>query len=576
MTHRIDHIMDLLDQGLDPNWADSEGIPLTHLVPRELVLNIIERGADPNSSSILYSHLIHKLVRHEDIINLIKAGADPNAPDHTGEIVITKALRSIHTTDTIKQLLELGAEPRPICLEIMDQYKEPTNMILLVKHGLSPELALPYIIKHKRYMDIPRLVKYGLDKDTQIDGMTMVTYLILYPNLVKQLLDLGCDPNLENEKGGRRLPIEIAMDNRLTNVIIILVQHGVDPNKYNLLKYAFQNANHLMKMLLGAGADPNLGKPSCFDMAIVQQDLHSVKLMLEYGGRTENMDKIVRFIQPWVFLKRCCPNLDPKHPGLKIHSHPTVQLEYVKATLELDLEKTFSTNYYHKIKTIFKTKEYYTHSRVIYNHLHLFIIFQETDLLKRALELGFNPNAPMLVNQYDKVPPILLTQDKDALSLLVKHGAQMKPSGRVPPYMATGDLEILKILEESKNWKPDYWYDIVFTMIQNQVDNPDIMVNCILKGVDPNHIMDNSYSISCYLTAEVLARIMAKGVFVDLSLLETIILKTPYHITKQWRDYFWAKLGLASVNCAHHKMNKYFLPVHVMVQISNCLRPLES
>jgi ankyrin repeat protein len=124
----------LVAAGANVNDADAWGVSATSLAAhsgfRDLVVFLLEKGADPNAAAAGFTALHEAIMRRDGTMAaaLLAHGADPNAPLRTW----TPTRRSSNDFNFPPELV--GATP----FWLAARFAQPDVMRLLVKHGADP------------------------------------------------------------------------------------------------------------------------------------------------------------------------------------------------------------------------------------------------------------------------------------------------------------------------------------------------------------------------------------------------------------------------------------------------------
>ena len=225
----MDQVVELLDQGLDPNLQDRDG--WTALIYTstggnlEMLQALLDHGADPNLQTRNgWTGLMHAAdYSNFDVMEkLLEHGADPNLQNNNGWTALMYTIYSMRP-ENAKILLEAGANPiledqnMRSAIE-MAKERDLTDLVDLLKQfiidpvivdpktGLSNLLILAAngpLAGLKTVIDTKNL---DLNQQDQ-DGNTALIYAVVNqkPDHVALLLDRGVDPNLANNGGGTPL-----------------------------------------------------------------------------------------------------------------------------------------------------------------------------------------------------------------------------------------------------------------------------------------------------------------------------------------------------------------------------------
>lgn len=114
---------------------------------------------------------------------------------------------------------------------------------------------------------------------------------------VKNLLDSGVNPNIENMQG--KTPLYWAAFNKNDKIVKLLLNKGADPNRADmegispLYWAAYTQNNKILELLLAKGADPNIedkeGKTPLYWAAFTGNS-GATKILLQYGANPNKPD----------------------------------------------------------------------------------------------------------------------------------------------------------------------------------------------------------------------------------------------------------------------------------------------
>lgn len=168
MSDKLDKTLPLLlAKGADKEVKDSgewcplflalNGTEIRGTMPREQrVALLLSAGANPNSTSGDYSPLISAISYAENSVRpLLEAKADPNFRPQRGTFPIISALDPKVSPETVRMLLEAGANPNVLgfpqasgvrlsAIETAISYRDRTKLELLLKHGADPNRRNAY------------------------------------------------------------------------------------------------------------------------------------------------------------------------------------------------------------------------------------------------------------------------------------------------------------------------------------------------------------------------------------------------------------------------------------------------
>jgi ankyrin repeat protein len=219
----------LVAAGANVNDADAWGISATTLAAHsgftDLVLFLLDKGADPNAAPNGFTALHEAVMRRDEkmVASLLEHHADPNAPLKT----FTPTRRS--SDDFHFEPALVGATPYWLAA----RFTEPNVMRLLVAHG-----ADPLFVHHADWVGEERAFAKASRKETVNAVMAATGMLRATPwveldgarreaatlESVKVAVELGADLNLVNTDG--RTALDAAKALRYESVVNFLVEKG--------------------------------------------------------------------------------------------------------------------------------------------------------------------------------------------------------------------------------------------------------------------------------------------------------------------------------------------------------------
>jgi ankyrin repeat protein len=216
----------LVGAGAHVNDTDAWGVSATVLAAhsgyRDLVLFLLDKGADPNLAGAGFTALHEAIMRRDEkmVSALLDRGADPNAPLQTW----TPTRRSSH--DFHFEPVLVGATP----FWLASHFTEPGIMHLLVEHGANPlfvhhadEVASKGF-KHKTDVLTALMAAVGMGGGTAWVQPGQAQREALTLDAVKMIVDLRVDINATNSEGSTALDGAQAL--RYASVVKFLVDKG--------------------------------------------------------------------------------------------------------------------------------------------------------------------------------------------------------------------------------------------------------------------------------------------------------------------------------------------------------------
>jgi ankyrin repeat protein len=220
----------LVAAGSNVNDADAWGVSATVLAAhsgfRDLVLFLLEKGADPNAAGAGFAALHEAIMRRDETMvrALLDCGANPNAPLKTW----TPTRRS--SKDFHFEPVLVGATP----FWMAAHFDEPAIMRLLVAKGADPKFVhhsdevADRGFKHKKESTTALMAAVGMGGGSPWVQPSKSEREALTLDAVKLALDLGVDINARNEEGSTAL--DGAQAEHYESVIRFLEEKGGKTN----------------------------------------------------------------------------------------------------------------------------------------------------------------------------------------------------------------------------------------------------------------------------------------------------------------------------------------------------------
>jgi len=302
MEGRVDAVHTLLHAGADVDAAQGDGMTALHWAAYrdDLEMAKLLLGAEASTGVVTRVGAITPLILAAKngsapmVAALLEAGADPNRATDTGATPLMAAAMS-GNVDAAKMLIEHDADVNaretgngqtPLMFAAWEN--RPGVIRVLIEHGAHPELASYVLALNEPRRDRDgnlRFRRKGREQsggNSAMGGMTALLFAARDGHLesVRALIEAGADVNRVSG-GDASSPIVIAVANGHYTVGKYLLDHGADPNVFNLdgltPLYAAVNMRYapvswapnpsteqeavgsldLIRGLLEAGADPN-------------------------------------------------------------------------------------------------------------------------------------------------------------------------------------------------------------------------------------------------------------------------------------------------------------------------------
>lgn len=270
----LENVEKALAQGANVKARNAEGKTALMLTPYpEIVKALIAAGGDINAKDREgRSVLMVLLAEHNADVSLVKmlidAGADLTVRDMYGNTCAMWAVR-MQNADALRLMLAVALERK-----LIDKH----DLIALFNVGIYFPDCLSV------------LLEAGLDVNMAVEqSVGMVSFAVMEPRILKQLLNYGLNPNVFDKRGQPILITSVGGFNANLEITQLLIRAGADlniedPQGRTPLIAAVEAGNiKALKLLLEAGANVNartkkgltavliLGnsyKPECMQMLI--------------------------------------------------------------------------------------------------------------------------------------------------------------------------------------------------------------------------------------------------------------------------------------------------------------------
>lgn len=240
---RLETVRYLLEEGLDINHADNAGLTALAVASNagycEMVEFLISKGANVNTTSILPEHITPvtaaALTGHTDVVTtLLRSGADLQLPDQAGVRTLDGAMRAGHM-NTVKVLLEyLGGPEHPkdsVALQIAmaDTRNAAVSLMNTVSLMFQQIQSQPKDQREVAWIEWVLQQGGNLVAPKAISVMMHTAMESLDRKIVKELLRLGADPNMNLPGRHDQTPLAIAVELSDIDLVRTLLMYGADP-----------------------------------------------------------------------------------------------------------------------------------------------------------------------------------------------------------------------------------------------------------------------------------------------------------------------------------------------------------
>lgn len=190
-------------------------------------------------------------------------------------------------------------------------------LIWIIKQNNSNISSKTVIFFQNGHYDCARLLLTNGANANAIyfDGPEITQVSPLDTNFLELLLEFGADPNVFDRKGLTPIMKACRLRDKGIEAIRILLKYGADINKLcperqdfrSALHFALLSGNHdLVKFMIANGSNVNMDekyeKPSPIDIAVLKDDPHLLKIVLDAGA---NPNAVHTYIGSCLHLASC-------------------------------------------------------------------------------------------------------------------------------------------------------------------------------------------------------------------------------------------------------------------------------
>ena len=273
----------LIAAGADVNAADDHGVTPLSLACLNgsivLVETLLEAEADPNATRTSGETALMTAARvgRVDVVrSLLAAGADPNATEATlGQTALMLAIAENHTP-VARVLLEAGAG---VSTRTANQF---TPLLFAAQQGNIEAAQLLLSTGANVNESAPEGIGGNTNARTRFVRETDAHALLVaidsgHDDMALFLLDGGADPN---HSGAGRTPLHSAVQQRMPEVVLALLQQGANPNVR--LERALPFVSR--RITQDNGLTPSVVGSTPFLLAASFGDLESMRILVDGGA----------------------------------------------------------------------------------------------------------------------------------------------------------------------------------------------------------------------------------------------------------------------------------------------------
>ncbi|MGH7679657.1 MAG: ankyrin repeat domain-containing protein [Gemmatimonadaceae bacterium] len=278
----------------DPNgwtalrWARDAEVQRTNARSKEVADLLLAAGASDRSGG--KAETLFDAIHRKDaagVAEALRSGADPNARDKRGVTAVIEAAR-LGEADIVRQLAAAGAHVNlnagfgPNALTAAIERESVETVRVLLASGAKPDQrdgrgwSPLFIVGRQRRSDIAALLLAASAKVDAYDLRTAAQFGDT--TIVRMLLGHGADANIGAALNGA---VHACRSGDNTAMFALLLQGGADPSKavYIMPRAADRCSPEALRLLIRHGGDPN------------QRDYFNITPLM-YAARAGNFDKV--------------------------------------------------------------------------------------------------------------------------------------------------------------------------------------------------------------------------------------------------------------------------------------------